>query len=34
MTKITRFIRENGNVSKRISEVECVYNTGVIDDKK
>ena len=34
MAKIVRFTKGNGNVSKRISEVECVYNTGIIDGKK
>ena len=34
MAKIVQFTKGNGNVSRRISEVECVYNTGIIRGKK
>ena len=34
MAKIVKFIKGNGSVSKRISEVECVYNSGIVDGEK
>lgn len=34
MAKIIDFTKGNGNVSTRISEVECVYNTGVVNGEK
>ena len=34
MAKIKEFVKGNGNVSNRISEVECIYNTGVVNGEK
>lgn len=34
MAKIKRFIKGNGVVSSRISEVECVYNVGMVNGEK
>lgn len=34
MAKIKEFIRGTGNVSNRISEVECIYNTGIVNGEK
>lgn len=34
MAKIKEFIKGTGNVSNRISEVECVYNTGIVNGEK
>ena len=34
MAKIKEFIKGTGNVSARISEVECVYNTGIVNGEK
>lgn len=34
MAKIIEFIKGTGNVSKRITEVECVYNTGNVNGQK
>lgn len=34
MAKIVKFIKGDGKISKRISEVQCYYNTGEVDGKK
>lgn len=34
MAKIKSFVRGNGNVSTRMSEVECVYNVGIVNGEK
>lgn len=34
MAKIKEFIKGTGNVSTRISEAECIYNTGIINGEK
>ena len=34
MAKIKEFIKGTGNVSNWISEVECVYNTGIVNGEK
>ncbi len=34
MAKIVRFVKGDGKISKRISEVQCVYNTGEVDGEK
>lgn len=34
MAKIVKFIKGDGNVNNRISEVECVYNTGIVNGDK
>lgn len=34
MAKIKEFIKGNGSISSRISEVDCVYNIGVVKDEK
>lgn len=34
MAKIKEFIKGTGNISSRISEVECVYNIGTVNGEK
>lgn len=34
MARIKEFIKGTGNISTRISEVECVYNAGLVNGKK
>ena len=34
MAKIREFTKGTGNISARISEVECVYNVGVANGEK
>lgn len=34
MAKIKKFIKGTGKVSSRISEVDCVYNVGYVNDEK
>lgn len=34
MAKIREFIKGTGNISTRISEVECVYNVGDVNGEK
>ena len=34
MAKIKEFTKGTGNISNRISEVECVYNVGLINGEK
>lgn len=34
MALIKSFIKGTGNVSKKFSDVECIYNTGYVDDEK
>lgn len=34
MAKIIRFIKGDGKISKRITEVQCVYNTGEVNGEK
>ena len=34
MAKIVGFVKGDGKISKRISEVHCVYNTGDVGGEK
>lgn len=34
MAKIKEFTKGTGNISNRISEVECVYNVGLVNGEK
>ena len=34
MAKIKEFTKGTGNISNRISEVECVYNVGLMNGEK
>lgn len=34
MAKIKEFTKGTGNIGQRISEVDCVYNVGFVNDEK